>query len=122
MAEILLLEPNLFFSSRVAAAAGKQGHRLTTVGSLERLKEALQNGSFGLLILHFGLPQPVWEGAMETRSVHQPELPVVAYGPHEDVTAFRRLRELGASKVLARGKFVRDLPRLIEEHLAAGRT
>jgi CheY-like chemotaxis protein len=43
-------------------------------------------------------------------------LPVLCFGPHKDVEAIRAARQAGADVVLARSRFVSDLPALIQKY------
>lgn len=49
------------------------------------------------------------------RVLKQRGLHVVAFGPHLDTDRRKAARAAGAERVLARSKFVMDLPRLMED-------
>lgn len=54
---------------------------------------------------------PVLKSSPATRRV-----PVLCFGPHEDVETMQLARRLGAEAVLARSRFTADLPALIEKY------
>lgn len=52
-----------------------------------------------------------WEEA--TRTIISAGGEVIAFGPHVDAFLFKRARELGCHRVLAKSKFMNDLPAIM---------
>lgn len=72
-----------------------------------------------LVIVAFGLPgENEWEDLIRQVRKRWSDVPIVAFGPHVALDARRRARDLGATLVLARGRFFEMLPTLLESYLS----
>ena len=103
---VTVLTGDLFFRAKIEAVARAAGVPVVFAGSVEEIESA----KTVLVDLADGAR------AIEAVSVlkARPEAPlVVAFGPHREVEAFRRAREAGADRVLARSAFVERLPELL---------
>lgn len=54
---------------------------------------------------------PVLKSSPATRRI-----PIIAFGPHEDVDLFQSAKSRGADAVYARSRFFADLPKLLQKH------
>jgi hypothetical protein len=70
-----------------------------------------------LIIFDLSNPQIPWRDwiALIKSVPATRRLPVLCFGSHKDVDAIRAARDAGADVVLARSRFVQELPRLIEQ-------
>jgi CheY-like chemotaxis protein len=111
----LALSRDLFFGMRTRTVIRKLGHDLTLVDSEEKLLDALSVAEPSLVIIDFN--QPVaWE---QLRPLLESDVPVIAFGAHTDVDAFRSARAAGVDRVTSNGDFSRRLPELIESYAKA---
>lgn len=61
------------------------------------------------------LPWPEWVAAMKSSAATR-RIPVLAFGPHTDLDLRARALDVGCDAVLAQGRFIADLPALIEKY------
>jgi CheY-like chemotaxis protein len=108
----LAMSRDLFFGMRTRTVIRKLGHELTLVDTEEKLLDSLRSGQPSLVIIDFN--QPVaWE---RLRPLLDSDVPVIAFGAHTDVDAFRAARAAGVDRVTSNGDFSRRLPELIESY------
>ena len=104
---VVVLTGDLFFQAKIEAVAKATGVPVGFAGSAEEARGA----STVLVDLADG------DRAIEAVEALKagPEAPlVVAFGPHREGEAFKRAREAGADRVLARSAFVERLPELLQ--------
>jgi hypothetical protein len=129
---ILGLAPNLMISTRIESVVEKLGFDYVDVASL---KDGLGGNpsetgiSFlkritprvpDLIIFDMGtsaIPWEAWIQQFKVSSASQ-DIPILCFGPHVDGESFRTARQAGADVVVARSKFMSDLPNLITKSLA----
>ena len=111
---ILLVGQNLFFLGKVDALAEPLGHEVQRAATESDFQEKAQNHRLALVLIDLEGDQSIWVTVLE-HIKNRPGVKSVAFGPHENVTALQRARDLGCSLVLTKGEFNRDLPRIIEE-------
>lgn len=118
---ILGLISDLFFSSRVGSTAHALGCTIEWVDSAARFSTGedflayLRQTASGLVILDLdaALPWTDWLTAAKA----DPELsaiPWLAFGSHKQTELLARAKQAGADRVVARSKFVAELPVLIQ--------
>lgn len=116
---ILALITDLFFSVRVETGLGSRGYDVVIADDTE-LEDRLTAGSPPALIIvdigGFGLD---WEAAIETVRAHLPSVPILAFGSHVDLDARERALDAGATKVVAKSRFVEALPELVSRLVTA---
>ncbi len=106
MTAVAVLSGDLFFRAKIEAVAKAAGVPVRFAGSAEEARGA----STVLVDLADGARAIEAVGALKAG----PEAPVVvAFGPHREGEAFKRAREAGADRVLARSAFVERLPELL---------
>ena len=72
-----------------------------------------------LVIVAFGRPGDArWEAIIAGAKARWPDVPIVAFGPHVALDARQKARSLGATLVLARGRFFEMLPTLLASYLS----
>jgi hypothetical protein len=113
MNDVVAVVTDLFFQSRIAAAARAAGRHVHFVAS-----ESAMDGAQGSLAL-VDLDAAVDVLAMIRSLKAQGSGSVVAFGPHVDTDGRKAARSAGADRVLAKSKFVTELPRLMQDRLEA---
>lgn len=132
---------DVMFGTRIADAARRAGFRVqwieraADVGDVdpdappERPGELL-HGREGRLFDHITAWQPAlllfdltntavpWQRwiPMLKSSPATRRIPIMAFGPHEDVARMTEARRVGADLVLARSRFTADMPALFQQH------
>lgn len=100
---------DLFFSVRIRSAAVAAGRTVRFAGSLEDLTEA-PTASVALVDLDAAVDVPRAIRLLKERGALQ----IVAFGPHLDTEKRKAARTAGADRVLAKSKFVTELPALMQ--------
>ncbi len=138
---IVAFVADLMFTTRIARAAEFAGFRVEWIesadqvgaadpeASLERPGESLY-GREGLLfdrltqwqpaLLLFDLnnqaiPWRQWIANLKSSAATR-RIPILCFGPHEDVAAMRAARDAGADAVLGRSRFTADMPGLLQQY------
>ncbi len=99
---------DLFFQSRIAAAGRAAGRR---VRFLSTVPPDDHKSSFALALVDLDAGIDVLSAIRRLKA--SSASPVVAFGPHVDVDGRRAARAAGADRVLAKSRFVTELPRLL---------
>jgi hypothetical protein len=128
---ILAFVSNLMISARIESVVEQLGFAYRDITSLEdelvekpkgaesSLLDRITPQVPALLIFDLGdqaIPWESWIQQLKASSASK-EIPVICFGPHVDGNAFKLAREAGADTVLARSKFMSDLPNLITQIL-----
>ena len=105
--EVVALVPDLFFQSRVAAAARAAGRSLRFVSDPSELGEP------SLVLVDLDATPDIGQtiAALRRRTAAS----IVVFGPHVDTERRKEARRAGADRVLAKSKFVTELPRIMQE-------
>lgn len=138
--QILAFVKDLNFSIRIESAAGRQGFELIIIESAEQISpkgEENLGRTFGeplegrdgillenvtqwrpaLIIFDLGnesIPWLEWISIITSVSATR-GIPVLCYGPHVESNDLEAAKNAGATKVVTRSKFVKDLPNLITD-------
>lgn len=107
MVDVIAVVTDLFFQSRISAAATRAGRTVRYVRSLDELQH-LEGYRLALVDLDADLD------ALAAISRLAAISPPVAFGPHVETERRKAARAAGAGRVLAKSKFVTELPRLME--------
>ncbi len=114
MSHVIALVDDLMFLSRIREAARGGGTEVRTARSAEDLVSGARDG--GRLVLvdadSSRLPWVEAVGALRADPATA-ALPVVAFLSHVHASRAEAARAAGCSRVLARGAFVQELPRLL---------
>jgi CheY-like chemotaxis protein len=115
---VVILAPDLFFSSRLEDVVRASGGQPVTVESAEDFVTAI-DGYFPVLAL-LDLQSPGdWEMAIRRCKMrpHTRAVPIYAFGSHVEVEVLKRARQAGADHAWARSKMMEDLVVLVTRHL-----
>lgn len=102
---VVLLVQDLYFISAISNAAAKAGVHVMVVKPVDRVPPDTQ-----LALVDLQFPGD-WERAVQRIVAAGGE--VIAFGPHVDSDSFKRARQLGCRRVLAKSKLMTDLPAIM---------
>jgi CheY-like chemotaxis protein len=105
MDDVLAVVTDLFFQSRISSAAQRAGRRVRYISLAEQV------GEFRLALVDLDAGTDVLAAIRRLRATSPS--PIVAFGPHVDTDRRKAARASGADRVLAKSKFVTDLPEII---------
>ena len=138
---LLAFVADLMFTTRIAKVVEHLGYRVEWIETAdelgpvasgerhERPGEAL-HGREGRLIERITRAQPalmlfdlnnaaipwrLWIAALKSSPATR-RIPILCFGPHEDVATMTAAREAGADAVLARSRFTADMPALFQKY------
>ena len=116
---ILLAIPDLIFGVRVADTARAAGFTPVDT-SLAQLPRAV-NPDVALIVIDMS-QQDDWQAAIRALKADPAtaHIPVLAYGPHVDVTASRAALAAGCDRLVTRGKLMAELPQLLQATARTG--
>lgn len=107
MDDVIAVVPDLFFQSRISAAARHLG-RTVRYAAAEQLDSV---DGFRLALVDLDSDPDISGTISRLRSVGAG--PLIAFGPHVDTQRRKLARMAGADRVLAKSKFVVDLPTIL---------
>jgi CheY-like chemotaxis protein len=108
--DVLAVVTDLFVQSRIAAAAKAAGRQVRFVGSESQIQDL---APYAVALVDLDARTDVL--GVIRRLKLEASMPVVAFGPHLDTERRKRARAAGADRVLAKSKFVTELPKIMEE-------
>jgi len=125
---ILVFVSNLMISTRIESVVEQLGYEFRQVEELAEKSEGAGPSLLdritpqvpAVMIFDLGdkaIPWESWIQQLKASSASK-EIPVICFGPHVDGQAFKTAREAGADTVVARSKFMSDMPNLIKKSLA----
>lgn len=121
MPKLVALVDDLMFLSRIREAARAAGVDVQNARSAEALVSAAREGASLVLVDADAERLPWREAVAALRAVPElAALPVVAFLSHVRIDHAEAARAAGASRVLARSAFVKELPLLVAQ-AGAGR-
>jgi CheY-like chemotaxis protein len=114
----LYLTKDLFFASRVIAAARALGGDLQVVGTVDALLDRMEQESCSLVLLDLDSPgaDPAALVGGLRRRVTEPPL-IVAFGSHIHEARLAAARDAGCDFVLTRGQFDRQMREILQTRL-----
>lgn len=115
MPKALLLVDDLFFSVQLENAARAVGLEPLS-GPGPKTPDALADTEVRLVVLDLALWAKPWADVLAQVRAARPEVPVLAYGPHVDVTTRRAAQAQGATRVVTKQQLVADLPGLLRRY------
>jgi len=113
---VLVLNNNLFFRFPIEDALARQGRRGAFAQTDARFAEALGAERPDLAIIDLETRGADWAACV--RQAAEAGVPVIAFGPHDDLEARATALAAGARAVYAKSKFHADLPALLDRHIA----
>lgn len=111
---VLCLVQNLFFRLPIEDAVRRLGGEASCTASEDSFAAVLAEGRPDLAIVSLETAPATWERCI--RAAQAAGVPVIAFGPHDDLAARAAALAAGARAVYAKGKFTADLVRLIARH------
>ncbi len=110
---ILVVVPDMIFSSRISAEARALGRKVQFFRKLDALEAAVgQSGAAVLLVdLNCAAPDPL--EAIKIVRAGSPACEIVAFFSHVQGELAVRAQQAGASKVMPRSRFVQQLPEVL---------
>ncbi|HZU96753.1 MAG TPA: hypothetical protein VFF73_08690 [Planctomycetota bacterium] len=111
---MIAVTADLFFRAKIEEAAKALGlERPRFASSAQQAAEqAAAQGGGALVLLELG-PRTGGVDAVATILSGAPSARVVAFGSHVDTETLERARALGAAEVMARSRFVQEMPRIL---------
>lgn len=106
--DVVAVVPDLFFQSRISAAARHSGRSVRYLTSERVDREA---GGFRLALVDLDAASDIASTIRGLRAAG--EGTIVVFGPHVDTEKRKAARAAGADRVLAKSKFVADLPGIL---------
>ena len=115
---VVALEPDLFFSVRIAQVVRDGGGRAMIVEDGQALWDAIEHWPELILI---DLSAPGWEEPVRRAKnlPHTKSIPIVAFGSHVDTETLRAARIAGCDHAWARSRFMSELPEMVRRTLNA---
>jgi CheY-like chemotaxis protein len=110
-ARAVYLVRDLLFTSKIRTAAEHLGVSVRGARDAETLREAARDAS--LVILDLRLPESLEALELLARDPETAAVPSVGFVDHERVDVMETARALGCGRVLAKGRFVSELPGLL---------
>ncbi len=105
---------DLVAGARIRGAAQTAGMELRLVRSAEELERAARTEAPRLIVVDLEAGgDPTAAIARLKAEAGTARIPLIAFAPHVKEEAIAAARAAGAERVLARGAFFRDLPRLL---------
>ena len=108
---VLVLTPDLMFSSNIEATLRRTGRNVIVVEDLAALKTALSSTGPGLVILDLHAGIDATDVIALTR---ESSVPVLAFGRHTEPVLLRSAREAGCAEVVPRSTFVQEMASLVD--------
>ena len=109
MDDVVAVITDLFFIVRIRSAAAAAGRTVRFAGNVQELMEG-PLPSLVLVDLDAAVDVPGAIRLLKERGAVQ----IVAFGPHLDTETRKAARTAGADRVLAKSKFVTELPALMQ--------
>ncbi len=113
IADIIVFEPDLLFSSRIESAAAKVGLDVKFVGDLQQIVQELNEPSPRMVILNLDAAEGKL-GTLEGR-LKIGAFKAVGYYSHVNAPLAEEARRVGIDLVLSRGMFVTRISEILEE-------
>ncbi|MDW8099038.1 MAG: DUF309 domain-containing protein [Anaerolineae bacterium] len=108
---------DLFFGVRIQDAVEKLGGQVQMVGDAGELIMDLPDPPM-LIIVEMGpANQETWQEVIRQARQLFPQVPILAFGSHQDTEARQAARRAGCNQVWARSRFAQALPALVQTHL-----
>ncbi len=112
---VLLVDGNMITSSKLSSLLRSAGFEVLTAKDWEDVKKALSGGDIGVVLLNF--EGSVGESVLKRIKSEFPEVKVLAYCGHKNVSLQERAKGLGADLVVPNSKVVVSAPELLSSLL-----
>lgn len=111
MDDVVAVVTDLFFQSRISTAARYSDRRVRF------LSASLDTSGYALALVDLDANPDVLAAIRRLKAMSS--APVVAFGPHIDTAGRKAAREAGADRILAKSRFVSELPVLLRKQPTA---
>jgi DNA-binding response OmpR family regulator len=111
MDDVVAVVTDLFFQSRISSAARHTGRTVRFLTSGADARE------YTLALVDLDAATDVLDAIRRLKAGSS--APVVAFGPHVDTAGRKAARNAGADRVLAKSRFVTELPAILQRTLPA---
>ena len=110
---IVLVGQDLYFLGQVENIAESRGYETLRATTEEAFWRHYNRREPSLVLVDLEGEQPVWTSLVPALRSRNPDIRMIAFGPHEDTDSLEQARTLGCNSALSKGEFHRDLPRII---------
>ncbi len=111
MATILVLVPDLFFSTKIEDAARRLGYPVESVDKNADFAEVIAEKKPALVLLTFERTGDAWERLAV--AAHAAGVKTIAFGSHTNIEAFKQAKALGCDEVMANSRLSAVLGNLL---------
>jgi CheY-like chemotaxis protein len=110
MDDVVAIVTDLFFQSRISSAARHTGRtvRFLTTGA--------EAPVYALALVDLDAATDVLDAIRRLKAASS--APIVAFGPHVDTAGRKAARNAGADRVLAKSRFVSELPAILQRTMS----
>jgi hypothetical protein len=117
---IFVLNRDLFFGVRIGNLLKSAGYDPRFAKTTEELEDLIRAAISppALIIVDIGA-DPDWDQISSMTTVDSARIPILAFGPHKDVDAFRAAKAASVARVVANSEFHRNALALIQRYAAA---
>lgn len=112
---ILAMGSNMKYAVKIREAASKFGATTILVDSSEEMVTKIRQVHPSLLIFDLTALLDGWQEAVS--AAKSENVPIIAFGPHDNETATEEAVRAGIDQVYANSKFTLELPTLLENAL-----
>lgn len=117
---ILIVNRDLFFGVRLRQALQADGWSPRIVPSTAAAVEVLSGDDVPALVVADMAAGPDWSVLVAAAGATAPPTPVLAFGAHRDVDAFRAAKVAGVNRVISNGDFHRDMVGTVRRYARGG--
>lgn len=111
---VLFVGQNLIFLPRIQSAASALGYQVVQARTESDFWNAVEEQKPALVLVDLEGDSETWPRVVEgVKSGQNPDVRVVAFGPHADIASMEQARQLGCDEVLTKGAFTRDLSKIL---------
>lgn len=115
--EVVVLNRDLMFGSRIAAALKALGLRGRFVRDLPGLTAALGESGIEPLLVVVDMNATVdWDALAALIDARGPVVPFLGFGPHVDIAGRRAAKAAGMTRIVSNGAFHKDTAGLIARY------
>ncbi len=116
--KIIAIVPELLVGVRIEEAAKRIGATVASVSSGEEALARLADSGADLIVVDLGMDG--LDLAAIVASSRASGATVIAFGPHVDVDSLRAAQRAGIERVFPRSRFLKALPRILDDAMRAG--
>ena len=115
MGSCIAIVSDMIFATRITATAEKIGANCKIINDPSDLRDALESGKPGIVLVDMHCDGISPEEAIRTVKSHCPNARVIAFYSHVQTELMEQARTAGADDAWPRSAFVQRLPQLLED-------